>query len=50
MSQSAVQLMSAAVLGVDNGETILRIIGIVSLFIQTMEVSSIWACKKRSEC
>lgn len=38
MCQSVVALMSAAINPVDNADVLLKITGVVSLFIQTMDV------------
>ena len=38
MYQSAITLMASAIHSVENAETLLNITGVVSLFVQTMEV------------
>lgn len=39
MCQGAVSLIQASVLGVDDPNVLLKVTSVVSLFIQTMEVS-----------
>lgn len=39
MCSSAIALTSKALTGIDNAETLLKIKGLIALFVQTMEVS-----------
>ena len=42
MSQSSINLISGAVHSIDNPDLLLRVTGVISLFIQTMEVRTFW--------
>lgn len=46
MSQTAITLISKALDRVDNAEVLLKIKGVVALFIQTMDVSGNSLCQR----
>tara|TARA_R110002060_G_scaffold54161_5_gene64776 strand:- start:109 stop:258 length:150 start_codon:yes stop_codon:yes gene_type:complete len=48
MCQTAISLISKALDKVDNAEVLLKIKGVIALFIQTMDVSFAWFRKTNS--